>query len=111
MVLAYGGRVCFTEQLIKFTEKDGGVIFRVRVVPRASKSEIIGEHDGDLKVRIASPPVDGAANEELIKLIAKAFGVSRGQVEILSGQASKLKTLKISGSGLNAQEIFSRLAP
>ncbi len=53
------------------------MIFDVRVVPRASKSEIVGEHDGALKVRIASPPVDGAANEELIKVLSKKFGVPK----------------------------------
>ena len=48
--------------MINLTEKNDAVVFNVRVVPRASKSEIVGEHDGALKVRIASPPVDGAAN-------------------------------------------------
>lgn len=83
--------------MIEFTEKDGAIIFNVRVVPRASKSEIVGEHDGALKVRIASPPVDGAANEELIRLLAKAFEVSRSAVEILSGHTSKVKHVRIEG--------------
>ena len=82
--------------MINLTEKSGAVIFNVRVVPRASKSEIVGELDGALKVRIASPPVDGAANAELIRVLAKAFGVSRSEVEILSGQTSKTKQIKIS---------------
>ena len=75
--------------MIRFVEKEGNLIFTVRVVPRASKSEIVGEHDGALKVRIASPPVDGAANEELIKFLSKTFGVAKSAVEILSGQTSK----------------------
>ena len=45
--------------MINLAEKDGAIIFNVRVVPRASKSEIVGELDGALKIRIASPPVDG----------------------------------------------------
>jgi len=81
--------------MIRFTEKDEAVVFDVRVVPRASKSEIVGEHDGALKVRIASPPVDGAANEELIKLLAKSFSVPKSAVEIVSGHASKLKQVMI----------------
>ncbi len=81
--------------MINFTEKNGAVIFGVRVVPRASKSEIVGELDGALKVRIASPPVDGAANAELIKLLSKAFGVSKSEVEIVAGQTSKTKQVKI----------------
>ena len=70
-------------------------MFAVRVVPRASKSEIVGEHDGALKVRVASPPVDGAANQELIKLLAKTFGVSKSDVEIVGGHASKIKQIQI----------------
>lgn len=72
-------------------------MFSVRVVPRAAKSEIIGEHDGALKVRIASPPVDGAANAELIKLLTNHFSVSRSDVEILSGLTSKTKRIRITG--------------
>ena len=81
--------------MINFTEKDGAIIFSVRVVPRASKSEIVGAHDDALKIRIASPPVDGAANVELIKVLSKAFGVSKSDVEILGGQTSKTKQIKI----------------
>lgn len=83
--------------MINLTEKNGALIFSVRVVPRASKSEIVGEMDGALKVRIASPPVDGAANAELIKLLSKTFGVSKSAVEIIGGQTSRTKQVKISG--------------
>ena len=76
-------------------EKDGSVIISIRVVPRASRSEIIGIHDGALKIRIASPPVDGAANTELIRLISKTFGVSKSDIFILSGETSKNKRIKI----------------
>ena len=81
--------------MINYSEKAGAIIFTVRVVPRASKSEIVGEHGGALKVRIASPPVDGAANDELIKVFAKFFDVSRSQIEIVGGQTSKTKQIKI----------------
>ena len=80
---------------VEIEERNGCVTFNVRVIPRASKSEIVGEHDGDLKVRIASPPVDGAANAELIKLLAKRFRVSKSNVEIVRGQTSKNKRIKI----------------
>ena len=88
---------------VNILEKDGVVTFFVRVVPRASKSEIVGLHGGALKVRIAAPPVDGAANAELIKLLAKQFGVSRSEVEIIGGQTSKTKHIRI--GGISAQEI------
>lgn len=87
--------------MIQFTEKDGNLIFDVRVAPRASKSEIVGEHDGALKIRIASPPVDGAANTELIRVLAKEFNVSKSAVEILKGQTSKTKQIKIIGGKIS----------
>lgn len=82
---------------IKHSESNGSIVFSLRVVPRASKSEIIGEHDGALKVRIASPPVDGAANAELVKFLAKQFGVSKSDVEIVGGQTSRTKLIRITG--------------
>jgi uncharacterized protein (TIGR00251 family) len=83
--------------MIQFTEKDGNLTFNVRVVPRASKSEIVGEHDGALKIRLASPPVDGAANAELIKVLSKKLDVPKSEVEIISGQTSKQKQVRING--------------
>lgn len=92
--------------LINYTEKDNAVIFTVRVVPRASQSEIVGEHDGALKVRIASPPVDGAANAELIKLLAKSFDVPKSAIEIIGGQTSKTKQIKV--SNINPSDFASK---
>ena len=77
--------------------ENDGVVFNVRVIPRSSRSEIVGEHEGALKVKLSSPPVDGAANGELIKLIAKKLGVSRSAVTILSGEAAKTKRLRVIG--------------
>jgi uncharacterized protein len=81
--------------LIDLIEMDGSLTFPVRVIPRASRSEVVGEHDGSLKVKLASPPVDGAANAELIRLLAKQFGVSRSDVQIVKGETSKNKRIKI----------------
>jgi uncharacterized protein (TIGR00251 family) len=82
--------------MIKYSEKDGRLTFQVYVVPRASRSEIVGEHNGALRVRIAAPPVDGAANRELIAVLAKALNVSRSAVEINAGYTSKLKRVTVS---------------
>jgi uncharacterized protein len=79
-------------------EENGALYFTVRVAPRASKSEIVGFHDGALKIRIAAAPVDGAANAELVKLLARTFDVSKSAVEILSGETAKTKQVKISGA-------------
>jgi uncharacterized protein (TIGR00251 family) len=90
-----------------FTKQEDSITFSVRVIPRSSKSEIVGPHDGSLKVKLNSPPVDGAANSELVRLLARAFGVSKGQVEIMSGTTSKLKQIKLHGADEAAlQDIF-----
>jgi uncharacterized protein len=83
--------------LINFTEKGGAVIFTIRVVPRASKSEIVGEVEGNLRVRISAPPVDGAANQEVVRVLAKAVGIAKSNVAILSGQTSKTKRIRLTG--------------
>ena len=72
----------------------------MRVQPKASRDEIVGpygEESGALKVRISAPPVDGKANTHLIKFIAKQFGVSRGAVELLSGETGRNKRIAITG--------------
>lgn len=84
--------------MINYSEKNGCLSFTVRVVPRASISKIVGEHDGALRVRIAAPPVDGAANAELIVTLARAFDVPRSAVEITSGHSSKLKHVSVIGA-------------
>lgn len=84
--------------MIKKTLKDGKLTFQVTVVPRASRSEIVGEHNGTLRVRIAAPPVDGAANSELVRVLSKALKVPRADVEIIAGKSSKIKTVSVKGA-------------
>ena len=83
--------------MIDVKETKDGLVFHVRVVPRASKNEIVGELDGALKVRIKAPPVDGAANAELIAFLAKELKVPKRSVEVVSGVSSKTKAIRISG--------------
>jgi uncharacterized protein len=83
------------KELIEHSIQDGRLAFRVQVVPRSSRSEVVGEHNGSLRVRLAAPPVDGAANDELIRVLAKTFKVSRSAVQIVSGHASRLKQVTI----------------
>lgn len=83
--------------LIEHSINDGCTIFSVRVVPRASRSEIVGEQGGLLRVRIAAPPVDGAANEELVRLLAKEFGVASRTISIISGHSSRVKRISVEG--------------
>jgi len=81
--------------VIAYSVRDGEVVFKVQVVPRASRSEVVGEYNGALRIRLAAPPVDGAANEELIRVLAKVFKVSRGAVKLVSGHSSKIKQVSI----------------
>ncbi|HLE62537.1 MAG TPA: DUF167 domain-containing protein [Pyrinomonadaceae bacterium] len=84
--------------MIECFEKDGKLLFRVHVTPRASRSEIVGEHNGALRVRLAAPPVEGAANEELVRTLASAFGLPTRTVEIVSGHSSRLKQVRVTGA-------------
>jgi len=90
--------------LIEHQIRDGRLVFRVQVVPRSSRSEVVGEHNSALRVRLAAPPVDGAANDELIHVLAKTFKVSRSAVKILSGHSSRLKQVSIEGVTQSALE-------
>ena len=74
-----------------------GLTIMVRVIPRASKSEVVGIVDGNLKVRIAAPPVDGAANAELIKLLSRHFNVAKRDIAIISGDTSRIKKVRVGG--------------
>jgi uncharacterized protein (TIGR00251 family) len=67
------------------------------VQPRASKNEVVGLHDGCLKLRITAPPVEGAANEAVVRLVAASLDIPRRQVRLVSGQSGRRKVLEIEG--------------
>jgi uncharacterized protein len=71
---------------------------RVHVQPRASRNEIVGLHGAALKVRLQAPPVEGAANEALVVLIAGRLGLPRRAVRVVSGATSRAKTIEIEGT-------------
>lgn len=76
---------------------DGGIRVRVHVVPRASKTEIIGLQGESLKVRLQAPPVDGKANAALCEFFADLAGIPKRQVSVVAGQTSREKTLLLLG--------------
>ena len=84
--------------MLRYTEAGGALTFAVRVVARASRSEVAGEHEGALRVRVAAPPVEGAANAELARTLSRALGVPMRAVEIKSGHASKTKLVRVAGT-------------
>ena len=85
------------------------VRIEVYVQPRASKTELAGTHDGLVKIRIAAPPVENAANLVLIEFIAKHLGIAKRCVRVVSGAASRRKTLEI--DGVSAEAVLATLAP
>ena len=93
--------------MISYTAKEASVTFAVRVQPRASQSKIAGEIEGSLKVKIAAPPVDGEANEELIRFLAKWFEVPKREIEIVAGETAKNKIIRI--HGLTPESFESRV--
>lgn len=80
----------------------------VWVQPRASRTEVAGRHGDAVKIRLAAPPVDGAANEELIRFLAEQLGVARRAVQLVRGQAGRRKIVAI--EGLSAVEVEEKLA-
>lgn len=77
--------------------RDGRIGLKVFVKPKASKSRVVGVRDGALEVALAAPPVDGAANDELARMLARVFGVGRSSVQIVAGERSRTKLLAIAG--------------
>jgi len=85
----------------------GDPIINVKVLPRSSKNEIVGFEGENLKVRVKSPPVDGLANKDLIKLMAKHLDISKDRIEIISGHTSRLKILRL--HGIKQTDLFPAL--
>ena len=83
-------------------------VFDVRVVPRSARTCFAGRRGAAVLVRLAAPPVDGAANEALIEFLARSFQCARARVEIVSGGKSREKRVRI--SGMSGETLASRLA-
>ncbi len=78
-------------------EAPGGVILEILVQPRASRTRVVGEHDGRLKVQLAAPPVDGEANAALVDFLAGELGARRSDVTIERGDTGRRKTVRVAG--------------
>ena len=86
----------------------GGVTLAVRVTPRARKNEIVGVAGGALKLKLAAPPVEGAANASLCAFLAEKLGVRKSAVSLIAGQTSRQKVVRV--EGVTTDEVLARLA-
>ena len=91
----------------QITESEDGVIFRVKVVPGSSKTQIAGEFDNMLKIRVSAAPEKGKANKCLTEYLAKILSVKKIHVRVVSGLTSPVK--KIAVTGLTTEEVETRL--
>jgi uncharacterized protein len=93
---------------LNLNERSGAVRLSVRVRPKSSRSAILGVREGALDVALTSPPADGAANSELLGLLAKALDVRRASVSIIVGASSRDKLVEV--NGISTDEARSRLS-
>lgn len=94
---------------MKLVDVQDGVRFEVWAKPRAKKSRIVGERGDAIEVSLAAPPVDGAANEELVRVLSAALDVPKRAVTILRGDTSQRKLVEV--AGVSAEEARRRLVP
>lgn len=86
---------------------ENSFIIALHCQPGAKKTEVQGEHDGRLKLRLAAPPVEGKANEALIQWLSKTLEIKRAQIELLAGDLSRLKRVRV--QGMSVQRLIDLL--
>ncbi len=86
-----------------------GVLLAIKLQPRASRNEIGEPLGAELRVKVTAPPVDAAANEALVRLLADTLDCPRNRVELVRGHTSRHKTVRL--LGLSAEAVLSRLGP
>jgi uncharacterized protein (TIGR00251 family) len=85
---------------LPYSKAKDGVVIEVKVEPRSSRNEIIGAGDKIIRIKLTAPPVGGAANALLIKLLAEKFGIRKRDVIIMKGESSRHKLIKLRGVNL-----------
>jgi uncharacterized protein (TIGR00251 family) len=95
--------------MLPVEDAQGRARFRVRVVPRASRTEVAGVHAGALRVRLAAPPVDGKANAALIRFLSAALSIPRAEIRILRGESSRSKTIEANASPAHVRRALEAL--
>jgi uncharacterized protein (TIGR00251 family) len=87
------------------------VVLAVHVQPRAARTEVVGLYGDALRIRLMAPPVDGAANDELVRFVAERLGIARADVEVVGGATGRAKRLRITGAGGTPDAVRDRLLP
>jgi uncharacterized protein (TIGR00251 family) len=82
---------------LRASDSANSYILALYCQPGAKKTEVQGEHDGRLKIRLAAPPVDGKANDVLVLWLSKQLHINRSSIELIAGELSRLKRVKIDG--------------
>jgi len=90
-------------------EQGGALLVDVLVSPRGSRNRVVAVHDNRLKIQLTAPPVEGQANDALVRFFADALDVPRAQVEIVGGAASRRKTVRL--ASIPAHKVILRLLP
>ena len=84
-----------------------GTVIKVKVIPRSSRTEVLGKENDIYRMKLTDPPVEGKANKAVIELLAEKLGVPKREIEIVSGKTGRLKTIRI--RGLAAGEVAQAL--
>ncbi len=90
-------------------EQGDAILLDITVVPKAHRTRVLDVYDARLKIQLAAPPVDGKANEALVRFIADTLGISKVQVDIVGGAANRKKTVRL--RGINATQVRIKLSP
>ena len=88
-----------------------GVRLRLRVQPKASRNEVVGPHGDQIRLRLTAPPVEGAANEALVRFLAEQLGVERSAVKIVAGLGSRSKVVEVGSLAVSEAARRLGLAP
>jgi len=94
--------------MIEVETRNGKAVFSVRVSPGASRTRVLGEHAGALKISVAAPPEKGKANKAVTDFLASALGVRKADVSVVSGETPKSKLVAV--DGLPAKAVQEKLA-
>ncbi len=92
---------------MKVQDTDGGAVFKVKVVPGSSRTEMCGILDGMIKIKVTSPAEKGRANQALINFLAQLLDVKKNQVGIISGQTSRVKQIRV--LSMSAETLLKKL--